>query len=142
MRSKRQTVFLDYTKDLPVMAERKSTRAINARKKALEAAKAFQEREERLLALAEDFFQLEESSGVAGIDKKIEDYLAKIEQLKQERVQAEKASEGEQAKVIARFKEEGVNNSEIASRLAVSVAEVRKLSKMDSLLSVESSPGE
>ncbi|MEU7993594.1 hypothetical protein [Rothia amarae] len=124
------------------MAERKSTRAINARKKALEAAKAFQEREERLLALAEDFFQLEESSGVAGIDKKIEDYLAKIEQLKQERVQAEKASEGEQAKVIARFKEEGVNNSEIASRLAVSVAEVRKLSKMDSLLSVESSPGE
>ena len=124
------------------MAERKSARAINARKKALEAAKAFQEREERLLALAEDFFQLEESSGVAGIDKKIEDYLAKIEQLKQERVQAEKASEGEQAKVIARFKEEGVNNSEIASRLAVSVAEVRKLSKMDSLLSVESSPGE
>jgi len=37
------------------MAERKSTRAINVRKKALEAAKAFQEREERLLALAEDF---------------------------------------------------------------------------------------
>lgn len=111
------------------MAERKSTRAINARKKALEAAKAFQEREERLLALAEDFFQLEESSGVAGIDKKIEDYLAKIEQLKQERVQAEKASEGEQAKVIARFKNEGVNNSEIASRLNLSAADVRKLVK-------------
>lgn len=111
------------------MAERKSTRAINARKKALEAAKAFQEREERLLALAEDFFQLEESSGMAGIDKKIEDYLAKIEQLKQERVQAEKASEGEQAKVIARFKNEGVNNSEIASRLNLSTADVRKLVK-------------
>lgn len=111
------------------MAERKSTRAINARKKALEAAKAFQEREERLLALAEDFFQLEESSGVAAIDKKIEDYLAKIEQLKQERVQAEKASEGEQAKVIARFKNEGVNNSEIASRLNLSAADVRKLVK-------------
>lgn len=111
------------------MAERKSTRAINARKKALEAAKAFQEREERLLALAEDFFQLEESSGMAGIDKKIEDYLAKIEQLKQERVQAEKASEGEQAKVIARFKNEGVNNSEIASRLNLSAADVRKLVK-------------
>ena len=112
------------------MAERKSTRAINARKKALEAAKAFQEREERLLALAEDFFQLEESSGVAGIDKKIEDYLAKIEQLKQERVQAEKASEGEQAKVIAQFKDEGVNNSEIASRLDLSAGDVRKLTKV------------
>lgn len=111
------------------MAERKSTRAINARKKALEAAKAFQEREERLLALAEDFFQLEESSGVAAIDKKIEDYLAKIEQLKEERVQAEKASEGEQANVIARFKDEGVNNSEIASRLDLSTADVRKLVK-------------
>lgn len=112
------------------MAERKSVRAINARKKALEAAKAFQEREERLLALAEDFFQIEESSGVAAIDKKIEDYLAKIEQLKEERVRAEKASEGEQANVIAQFKDEGVNNSEIASRLAVSVADVRKLSKL------------
>ena len=111
------------------MAERKSTRAINARKKALEAAKAFQEREERLLALAEDFFQLEESSGVTAIDKKIEDYLAKIEQLKEERVQAEKASEGEQANVIARFKDEGVNNSEIASRLDLSTADVRKLVK-------------
>lgn len=111
------------------MAERKSTRAINARKKALEAAKAFQEREERLLVLAEDFFQLEESSGVAVIDKKIEDYLAKIEQLKQERVQAQKASEGEQAKVIAQFKSEGVNNSEIASRLDLSTADVRKLAK-------------
>lgn len=114
------------------MAERKSTRAINARKKALEAAKAFQEREERLLALAEDFFQLEESSGVAAIDKKIEDYLAKIEQLKQERVQAEKSSEGEQANVIARFKDEGVNNSEIASRLDLSTATVRKIAKHES----------
>lgn len=112
------------------MAERKSSRAINARKKALEAAKAFQEREERLLALAEDFFQLEESSGVAAIDKKIEDYLAKIEQLKEERVQIEKDSEVEQAKVIARFKDEGVNNSEIASRLDISTSDVRKLSKL------------
>lgn len=113
------------------MAERKSSRAINARKKALEAAKAFQEREERLLALAEDFFQLEESSGVVAIDKKIEDYLAKIEQLKEERAQVEKDSEVEQAKVIARFKDEGVNNSEIASRLAVSASDVRKLSKLE-----------
>lgn len=114
------------------MAERKSARAINARKKALEAAKAFQEREERLVALAENFFQLDESSGVAAIDKKIEDYQAKIEQLKEERVQAEKASEGEQANVIARFKDEGVNNSEIASRLDLSTATVRKLAKRES----------
>ena len=112
------------------MAERKSTKAVNARKKALEAAREFAAREERLLALAEDFFKLEESSGVASIDKKIEDYLAKIEQLKVERVEAEKASEVDQAAVIERFKSEGVNNSEIASRLAIATADVRRLAKM------------
>ncbi len=112
------------------MAERKSTKAVNARKKALEAAREFAAREERLLALAEDFFKLEESSGVASIDKKIEDYLAKIEQLKVERVEAEKASEVDQAAVIERFKSEGVNNSEIASRLAITTADVRRLAKM------------
>lgn len=52
------------------MAERKSTRAINARKKALEAARSFQEREERLLSLAEDFFKIFESNGSATIEKK------------------------------------------------------------------------
>ncbi len=112
------------------MAERKSTKAVNARKKALEAAREFAAREERLLALAEDFFKLEESSGVASIDKKIEDYLVKIEQLKVERVEAEKASEVDQAAVIERFKSEGVNNSEIASRLAIATADVRRLAKM------------
>ncbi len=112
------------------MAERKSTKAVNARKKALEAAREFAAREERLLALAEDFFKLEESSGVTAIDKKIEDYLAKIEQLKVERVEAEKASEVDQATVIERFKSEGVNNSEIASRLAITTADVRRLAKM------------
>lgn len=112
------------------MAERKSTKAVNARKKALEAARKFAAREERLLALAEDFFKLEETSGVALIDKKIEDYRAKIEQLKAERVEAEKASEVDQAAVIERFKSEGVNNSEIASRLAIATADVRRLAKM------------
>lgn len=105
------------------MAERKSTRAINARKKAVEAAKTFQEREERLLSLAEDFFKISESNGTAAIEKK-------IVELRQQLVQVEKASEVEQAKVIARFKEESVNNSEIASRLDLSVAEVRKLAKL------------
>lgn len=112
------------------MAERKSTKAVNARKKALEAAREFAAREERLLALAEDFFKLEESSGVASIDKKIEDYLAKIERLKVERVEVQKASEVDQATVIERFKSEGVNNSEIASRLALPTADVRRLAKM------------
>lgn len=112
------------------MAERKSTKTINARKKALEAAREFQAREERLLVLAEDFFKLEESSGVAVIDKKIEDYLAKVEQLKVERMAAEKASDVDQAAVIERFKSEGVNNSEIASRLAIATAHVRRLSKL------------
>ena len=113
------------------MAERKSARAINARKKALEAAKAFQEREERLISLAEDFFKIFESNGSAAIEKKIAEHEAKIEELREQLVQVEKDSEVEQAKVIARFKDEGVNNSEIASRLELSTGEVRKLGKLD-----------
>lgn len=113
------------------MAERKSTRAINARKKALEAAKAFQEREERLLSLAEDFFKIFETNGSAAIEKKIAEHEAKIEELRGQLVQVEKDSEVEQAKVIGRFKDEGVNNSEIASRLDISTGDVRKLGKMD-----------
>ena len=74
------------------------------------------------MSLAEDFFKISESNGTAAIEKK-------IVELRQQLVQAEKASEVEQAKVIARFKEESVNNSEIASRLDLSVAEVRKLAK-------------
>lgn len=113
------------------MAERKSTRAINARKKALEAAKAFQEREERLLSLAEDFFKIFETNGSAAIEKKIAEHEAKIEELRAQLVKVEKDSEVEQAKVIGRFKDEGVNNSEIASRLDISTGDVRKLGKMD-----------
>lgn len=109
------------------MAERKSTRAISARKKALEAARAFQEREERLLSLAEDFFKIFESNGSSAIEKKIVEHEAKIEELREQLVQVEKDSEVEQAKVIARFKEEGVNNSEIASRLDLSTSAVRKI---------------
>lgn len=112
------------------MAERKSTRAINARKKALEAAKAFQEREERLISLAEDFFKIFESNGSAAIEKKIGEHKAKIEELRAQLVQVEKDSEVEQAKVIARFKDEGVNNSEIASRLDISTGDVRQLGKI------------
>ncbi len=113
------------------MAERKSTRAINARKKALEAARAFQEREERLLALAEDFFKIFESNGSAAIEKKIAEHEAKIEELREQLVQVEKDSEAEQAKVIARFKEESVNNLEIASRLDLSTGDVRRLGKLN-----------
>lgn len=113
-----------------VMAERKSTRVVNARKKALEAARSFAEREERLLGLAEDFFKLAESSGAETVEKKIEEYQLKIEQLRQELVQLEKSSELDQAKVIARFKAEGVGQSETASRLALSAGEVRRLAKL------------
>lgn len=113
------------------MAERKSTRAINARKKALEAAKTFQEREERLISLAEEFFKIFETNGSTAIEKKIAEHQAKIEELRAQLVKVEKDSEVEQAKVIGRFKDEGVNNSEIASRLDISTGDVRKLGKMD-----------
>lgn len=113
------------------MAERKSTRAINARKKALEAARAFQEREERLLSLAEDFFKIFETNGSTAIEKKIEEHERKIEELREQLVQVEKESENEQAKVISRFKDEGVNNSEIASRLELTSAQIRKLTNLE-----------
>lgn len=56
------------------MPERQSTRAINARKKALKAAKTFQQREEHLLSLTEDYFHISESNGTAAIEKKSQSY--------------------------------------------------------------------
>ena len=91
--------------------------------KALKAAKTFQQREEHLVSLAENYFHISESNSTTAIEKK-------IAELRQQLVQVEKASEAEQAKVIARFKEEGVNTSEIASRLNLSVAQVRKFAKL------------
>lgn len=112
------------------MSGRKSSRAVNAQKKALEAAKEFQAQQERLLGLAEEFFKLEDSSGVGDIDQRIADYEAKIEQLRVDRVQAQKASEVEQGQIVARFKGEGVSVAEIASRLTLSAVEVRRLAKL------------
>lgn len=112
------------------MSGRKSSRAVNAQKKALEAAKEFQAQQERLLGLAEEFFKLEDSSGVADIDQRIADYEAKIEQLRVDRVQAQKASEVEQGQIVARFKGEGVSVAEIASRLTLSAVDVRRLAKL------------
>lgn len=112
------------------MSGRKSSRAVNAQKKALEAAKEFQAQQERLLGLAEEFFKLEDSSGVGDIDQRIADYEAKIEQLRVDRVQAQKASEVEQGQIVARFKGEGVSVAEIASRLTLSAVEVRRLGKL------------
>lgn len=63
-----------------------------------------------------------------------------IEELREQLVQVEKDSEAEQAKVIARFKDEGVNNSEIASRLDLSTGDVRRLGKLNSS-TIESEEG-
>ena len=84
-----------------------------------------------MLSLAEDFFTIFETNGSAAIEKKIAEHEAKIEELRGQLVQVEKDSEVEQAKVIAHFKDEGVNNPEIASRLDLSAGEVRKLGKLD-----------
>lgn len=63
-----------------------------------------------------------------------------IEELREQLVQVEKDSEAEQAKVIARFKEEGVNNPEIASRLDLSTGDVRRLGKLNAT-TIESEEG-
>ena len=112
------------------MAEHKSTHTINARKKAVGSAKAFRERERRLRLLVEDYFKIFENNGSAAIEKKIEDYNEKIEQLKTQLAQIEKKTQREQAAVIARFKKEGVTDSEIVSRLGLSTSDIRPLSKL------------
>lgn len=112
------------------MAGRKSSTAINAQKKALEAALKFQQQQERLLDLAAKFFSIPEKNGVADLEKQIEDFEAKIEQLRVRIGEQQKSSETEQADVVAQMKAEGIAAAEIAQRLAISPAEVRRLLKL------------
>lgn len=112
------------------MAGRKSTASIKAQRKALEAAQKFQQQQERLLALAEEFFTLPETTGIAALEDKISEYREKISELEEQISAKESELSSQQADVILRMQEEGINATEVAERLDISSAEVRKLSKL------------
>lgn len=112
------------------MAGRKSSAAINAQKKAAEAALKFQQQQDRLLELAAEFFSIPEKNGVSNLEKQIEDLEVKIQQLREKINQQQESSQIEQATVVVRMKTEGIAVGEIAQRLAISPSEARRLLKM------------
>lgn len=121
------------------MAGRKSSAAVNAQKKAVEAALKFQQQQERLLELAAEFFSIPEKNGVADLEKQIEDLEAKIEQLRVKIGEQQESSQLEQASVASQMKAEGIAVGEIAQRLAISSSEARRLLKIASQQGDESS---
>lgn len=121
------------------MAGRKSSAAINAQKKAAEAALKFQQQQDRLLELAAEFFAIPEKNGVSDLEKQIEDLEVKIQQLREKINQQQESSQLEQATVVVRMKTEGIAVAEIAQRLAISSSEARRLLKMAPQQSEESS---
>lgn len=121
------------------MAGRKSSTAINAQKKAAEAALKFQQQQDRLLELAAEFFSIPEKNGVSDLEKQIEDLEAKIAQLRVKIDEQQESSQLKQASVTSRMKAEGIAVGEIAQRLAISSSEARRLLKIAPQQSEESS---
>lgn len=64
---------MDYVERFPARQNFKAP-ALSTPAKALKAAKTFQEREEHLLSLAEDYFHISESNSTAAIEKKSQNY--------------------------------------------------------------------
>lgn len=121
------------------MAGRKSSTAINAQKKAAEAALKFQQQQDRLLDLAAEFFSIPEKNGVSDLEKQIEDLEVKIAQLRVKIDEQQESSQLKQASVASRMKTEGIAVGEIAQRLAISSSEARRLLKIAPQQSEESS---
>ena len=121
------------------MTGRKSSAAITAQKKAVEAALKFQQQQDRLLELAAAFFSIPEKNGVADLEKQITELEAKIAQLRVKIGEQEESSQLEQASVASQMKAEGIAVSEIAQRLAISSSEARRLLKLASQHGEESS---
>lgn len=70
-----------------------------------------------------------ESNASAAMEKKMTEHAAKIAKLREQQVHVKKESEVEQVKIIARFKNEGLNNALIAFAFDVSTGDVCKLGK-------------
>ena len=104
------------------MARRNTT----ARQKAAAHAAAFTQREEKLQRLATDFFDLEDKSEHGKLQKRIQDYQQKLEELQTRSKDAEAELRAQQAPIISAMKQTGETPANIAARLGVSIPVVRQ----------------
>ena len=97
-----------------------------ARQKAAAHAAAFTQREEKLQELAAEFFDLEDKSEHGKLQKRIQDYQQKLEELQANSAAAEAELRTQQAPIIYAMKQAGETPANIAARLGVSVPVVRQ----------------
>lgn len=104
------------------MARRNTT----ARQKAAAHAAAFTQREEKLQRLATEFFDLEDKSEHGKLQKRLDEYQGKIEELQTRSKDTEAELRAQQAPIICAMKQAGETPANIAARLGVSVPVVRQ----------------
>ena len=104
------------------MARRNTT----ARQKAAAHAAAFTQREEKLQRLATEFFDLEDKSGHGKLQRRLDEYQGKIEELQTRSKDTEAELRAQQAPIICAMKQAGETPANIAARLGVSVPVVRQ----------------
>ena len=97
-----------------------------ARQKAAAHAAAFTQREEKLQRLATEFFDLEDKSEHGKLQKRIQDYQQKLEELQARSKNTEAELRAQQAPIISAMKQTGETPANIAARLGVSVPVVRQ----------------
>lgn len=97
-----------------------------ASKKAAELSAGFAAREEELQNLAVEFFDLEEKSKYGKIQKRIQEYQQKLEELQPQSKEAEAELRAQQAPIIYAMKQAGESPANIAKRLDISLAVVKQ----------------
>ena len=97
-----------------------------ARQKAAAHAAAFTQREEKLQELAAEFFDLEDKSAYGKLQKRIQDYQQKLEELQARSKDTEAELRAQQAPIIYAMKQTGETPANIAARLGVSIPVVRQ----------------
>ena len=90
-----------------------------ASKKAAELAADFVKREKELQRLAAEFFQCEEDSDHGKIQKRIQDYQQKIDDLKEQSKEAEARLRAQQSPIIFAMNQIGETPTNIIHRLGV-----------------------
>ena len=109
---------------------RKSSKVSEARKKAELAAQKIQEKQAKLLSLAEDYFSVTAATGIDDLEAKIAEHEAQIEALRQKIQDVHTETLNKQSLAVQKMKAEGISNSEIAERLALTSSEVSSLLKL------------
>ena len=97
-----------------------------ASKKASDLAAGFAAREEELQNLAVEFFDLEEKSKYGKLQKRIQEYRQKLEEMQLQSKEAEAELRTQQTPIISAMKQAGETPANIAKRLDVSRAVVTR----------------